>query len=132
MEELEEILDSTFNVNDVIEEKKKISKEGELNFENFFKAIQKRSDVFLQMLCFFHQTCPFQEKILVRASEESQKPQINNVHKHEELSLSEDEDIFSFFISNKEKSSITLVPPKISSKFAPVAVFLTKYYNKSK
>ena len=129
LEELDEILESTFNFNDVSEEKKnsEILKEDELNFENFLIAIQRRSDILLQMLCFLYQTYPFQEKILVRASEESQKSQINNVHNHEELNLAEDEDIFYVFLSNKAKSSITLVPPKFSSKFAPAAKFLAKY-----
>ena len=54
LEELDQILKITFK------EKEK------QNFKEFLIAIQENSDIYLQMLCFLYQRCPFQEKIVKR------------------------------------------------------------------
>jgi len=55
LEELNEILKATFN-----------SKES-LNYKEFLESIQRQSDIYLQILCFLYQRCPFQEKSVKRA-----------------------------------------------------------------
>jgi len=103
--ELTEILNSTFE------------KRNTLNLEEFIVSIIKTSDIYLQLLCFLYQRCPFQEKSL-STSMNIKYFSNSNIHKNLKLNIIED--------NNKVKphqqkaSNIILGSPSEKTHFSPV------------
>jgi len=65
LDELDQILSQTFRGKSF------------LNFEDFFKILKYKSDIFLQLLCYLYQRCPFKDESLKMASRGNSGPNTN-------------------------------------------------------
>ena len=117
LDELDEILKETF--------KNKQS----LNFKEFQENIQLKSDIYLQIVCFLYQRCPFQEKTIKRAYKLNYFSYSQQNIKNFSLSLSpREKDIYNKTVipyKKRSKSNVILRRPSETTRFSPVQEFFS-------
>ena len=119
LEELDQILQISFK------EKEK------LNFKEFLIAIQEKSDIYLQMLCFLYKRCPFQEKIVKRTLKI--KSLSNKTYNHKFKNLTDKKKVLPIRYSKESiDSSISIKKPSKYSHFSPAEEFINSIDFKEK
>jgi len=108
LEELDIILTNTFKGKPL------------LNLEGFLAAVQSQSDIYLQILCFLYQRCPFQERILKRVVKINKFSNSNTDIKNITLSLKDKDKA----LMKDKGTSVLLSTPSAKSRFSPVEEFL--------
>jgi len=105
LRELKEILKNTF--------KNKLF----LKFNDFLTTIQSQSDIYLQLLCYLYQKCPFKNECINLVARLSSVEKKNNKSKEQNSSDS----IFTFC---QKSTNIKLNTPSYNSRFSPAHDFL--------
>jgi len=121
LDELDQILRITFK------EKEK------QNFKEFLIAIQENSDIYLQMLCFLYQRCPFQEKIVKRSLRINSLNSSNKTYNLNENILNDKEIVLPKRYSKESiDSSVLINKPSKNSNFSPAEEFINRIDLKEK
>ena len=129
LEELNEILQTTFK------------KSEELRFKEFLEVIQTKSDIYLQLLCYLYQRCPFKE-ISIKVATTIHGNKINSNKSLKLISVNKiyasTGNIFNLYANgvNKDKDDdikltkrkspgVVLRSPSIQTRFSPVCEYFS-------
>ena len=131
-------MESLLELDDII--KNTFKNQNTLKIDEFIAAIQLKSDIYLQLICYFYKRCPFQEKSISVASKSSSKSlkkmEFNSsLYSKEAISSPKVDKVDSgdfedneLKLTNKKSSNknITLPSPSNKTRFSPASDFFKK------